>query len=99
MIAETGPGNRVSSGVSMAKKTKSVARHLDLWADLAAAKALNRKLRQQNSDLKWECRALRVQLYAEKTYAEKFAAHHRRDERRRSGDPVDAVPDRGEVTT
>lgn len=84
----------------MARKARKAKPHLDMWADLAAVKKLNRKLRQTVSDLRWECRALRVQLYAEKTYAERFAAYHRvADSRRHSSDgsAVDPDTDRGEV--
>lgn len=84
----------------MARKARKVKPHLDMWADLAAVKKHNRQLRQTISDLKWECRALRVQLYAEKTYAERYAAHYRvADSRRHSSDgsAVELDSDSGEV--
>ena len=86
----------------MARKAKTAKPHLDLWAANESLKRHNRQLRQVVSDLKWECRALRVQLYAEKKYAEKFATYFRvADGSRNSSDgsSVDADPDRGEVTT
>jgi hypothetical protein len=84
----------------MARVAKKAKPHLDLWAANESLKRHNRQLRQVVSDLKWECRALRVQLYAEKKYAEKFATYFRvADGCRNSSDssPVDADPDRGEV--
>ena len=50
----------------------------DLLVELHAALRANRELRQKVSDLRWDNRALRVQRYAEKTYAEKFAEAQRR---------------------
>lgn len=83
----------------MARTAKRAKPHLDLWAANETLKRHNRDLRRAISDLKWEMRALKVQLYAEKTYAAKFAAYHRVADGRRFGDPVDGNPDGSEVTT
>jgi hypothetical protein len=83
----------------MARVAKKAKPHLDLWAANEALKRGNRQLRQQISDLKWEMRALKVQLYAEKTYASKFADYYRGADGRRFGGSGDPDPDSGEVTT
>lgn len=50
----------------------------DLLAELMAERRHNKALRQTIRDLKWDMRAMRVQLYAEKTYAANFAEMERR---------------------
>ena len=34
------------------------------------------ELRRRNADLRWECRSLRVQLYAEQTYRDRYISLH-----------------------
>lgn len=83
----------------MARVAKKAKPHLDLWAANERLKRHNRDLRRAISDLKWEMRALKVQLYAEKTYASKFADYYRGADGRRFGGSDDPNPDGGEVTT
>ncbi len=81
------------------KRRKVAKKYLDIWARNSE---LERKLRDANRiirDLRWDNRALRVQVYSQEQYANAHTAYLRRADRRRYGDTVDADPDSGEVTT
>jgi len=81
------------------KRRKVAKKYLDIWA---LNSELERKLRDANRiirDLRWDNRALRVQVYSQKEYADAHTAHMRRADRRRHGDTVDADTDSREVTT
>ncbi len=94
-----GPVLVTLAGCVMERKRRKVAKkYLDIWATNAE---LERKLKDANQiirDLRWDNRALRVQVYSQEQYANAHTAYLRRADRRRSGDPVDADPDGGEVT-
>jgi hypothetical protein len=60
------------------KRRKVAKKYLDIWATNAE---LERKLRDANRiirELRWDNRALRVQVYSQKEYADAHTAYLRR---------------------